>query len=108
MKTKAFIVALGLICVCVPRMQAEISTAFTYQGRLNAGGSPANGIYDLRFTIYDSSGGIVAGPITNSATSVSNGLFTAVLDFGASAFPGADRWLEIAVRETGSTNNFSR
>ena len=25
-------------------------TAFTYQGRLNDNGSPANGIYDLRFT----------------------------------------------------------
>ncbi len=24
-------------------------TAFTYQGRLDAGGSPANGFYDLRF-----------------------------------------------------------
>jgi hypothetical protein len=30
-------------------------TAFTYQGRLNNGGSPASGLYDLRFTIYDSS-----------------------------------------------------
>ena len=23
------------------------TTAFTYQGRLNAGGAPANGVYDL-------------------------------------------------------------
>ena len=28
-------------------------TAFTYQGRLFDGGSPANGLYDLRFTNYD-------------------------------------------------------
>jgi hypothetical protein len=27
-------------------------TAFTYQGRLNEGANPANGIYDLRFTIW--------------------------------------------------------
>lgn len=25
-------------------------TAFTYQGRLDDAGSPANGVYDLRFT----------------------------------------------------------
>ena len=28
-------------------------TAFTYQGRLTDQGAPANGIYDLRFTVYD-------------------------------------------------------
>jgi hypothetical protein len=75
--------------------------AFTYQGRLNDGGNPASGIYDLRFTIYDSTnnpGTIIAGPLTNSATGVSNGLFAVTLDFGAGTFTGADRWLEIAVR----------
>src|SRR5947208_964806 len=28
-----------------------IGTAFTYQGRLNAAGQPANGLYDLRFRL---------------------------------------------------------
>src|SRR5438067_5969025 len=65
-------------------------TAFTYQGRLNDGGSPASGIYDLRFTIYDlgSAGSVVGGPLTNAATSVSNGLFSVALDFGSSPFTG--------------------
>ena len=78
-------------------------TAFTYQGRLNDGSNPANGIYDLRFTIYDSSGGpgVIAGPLTNSPTSVSNGLFTVTLDFGAGVFTGAERWLDIGVRTNG-------
>lgn len=78
-------------------------TEFTYQGRLNDGANPANGIYELRFTIYDSSGGagIVAGPLTNSPVAVSNGLFTVTLDPGAGVFTGADRWLEIAVRTNG-------
>ena len=64
-------------------------TAFTYQGRLNDGVNLATGIYDLKFTIYDAgaSGNIVAGPLTNSATAVSNGLFTVTLDFG-SVFDG--------------------
>src|SRR5438045_4028254 len=81
-----------------------IGTAFTYQGRLGEnGGAAANGSYDLRCTLYDLSAGgaIVAGPITNVAT-VSNGLFTVALDFGAGAFPGANRWLEIAVRTNGA------
>ena len=29
------------------------STAFTYQGRLTNGGSPANGIYDMQFALFD-------------------------------------------------------
>jgi hypothetical protein len=78
-------------------------TAFTYQSRLNDGASPANGIYDLRFTIYDSSGGptLIAGPLTNSPVAVSNGVFTVTLDPGAGVFAGAERWLEIALRMNG-------
>ena len=77
-------------------------TAFTYQGRLNDGANPANGSYDLRFIVYDNGvGGSQQGPVlTNSAIAVSNGLFTATLDFG-NQFPGAGRWLEIAVRTNG-------
>src|SRR5262249_23322230 len=81
-------------------------TAFTYQGRLNTNGNPATGIYDLRFTIYDSTnlpGTIIAGPLTNSATGVTNGLFTVRLDFGGTPFSdGAARWLDIAVRSNSS------
>ena len=80
-----------------------------YQGRLNDGGNPANGNYDLQFTIYDASnnpGTVIAGPLTNSATTVSNGLFTANLDFGSGVFTGPYRWLDIGVRTNGSTNAF--
>jgi hypothetical protein len=78
-------------------------TAFTYQGRLNSGGSPANGSYDLAFSIYDTntSGAAIAGPITNAAVAVSNGLFTVTLDFGGQP-SGKPVWLEIAVRTNGS------
>jgi len=78
-------------------------TAFTYQGRLDDAGQPAHGIYDFRFTIYDSASGgtAVAGPITNSAVAVTNGLFTVSLDFGAGVFTGPSRWLEIAVHTNG-------
>jgi hypothetical protein len=73
-------------------------TMFTYQGRLNDGSNPANGSYDLSFTLFDSdTNGNQLGPVlTNTATAVSNGLFLVGLDFG-NQFPGANRWLEIAV-----------
>src|ERR1017187_2966050 len=83
--------------------QAEAQgTAFTYQGRLTSSGNPVNGNYDLTFALFSVSSGAgqVGNTVTNTATFVSNGLFTATLDFGAS-FPGADRWLEIGVEING-------
>jgi hypothetical protein len=83
--------------------------AFTYQGHLRENGQPAAGIYDLRFGIYDSGmgGSAVGGVVTNSATSVSNGLFTVLLDFGAGVFNGSARWLEIGVRTNGNAGAFT-
>ena len=49
---------------------------------------------------------MLAGPITNSAVAVSNGLFTATLDFGSSVFTGAPRWLQLGVRGSGVTAEF--
>jgi len=80
------------------------SAAFTYQGQLVSGGSPANGTYDLTFSLFNtnSAGSIVAGPVTNSATAVSNGLFTATLNYGSGIFSSTNYWLEIGVRTNGN------
>ena len=69
---------------------ASMGTAFTYQGRLTDGGSPASGPYDLQFKLYDAAsvGGQVGGTITLDNITVSDGLFTVQLDFGGSAFDG--------------------
>lgn len=79
-------------------------TAFTYQGRLTDAGNPANGDYDLKFSIFDdpSAGSQIGDSVTNSPVAVSNGLFTVTLDFGVGAFDGAARWLEIGVASGGS------
>jgi hypothetical protein len=84
-------------------------TAFTYQGRLGDQGHAANGSYDLRCTIYDAGtdGNLVAGPLTNSATGVTNGLFTVTLDFGSGVFTGPPRWLDIAIRTNGGRGDFT-
>jgi lysophospholipase L1-like esterase len=78
------------------------STTFQYQGRLNDTGSPATGCYDLAFSLYDAdTNGDQVGPVvTNSATVVSNGCFSAALDFG-DVFDGSDYWLQVAVRTNG-------
>lgn len=84
-------------------MSAQQTTAFTYQGLLNNNGSPANGSYDVQFTLYETNlaGSAAAGPITNSAILVSNGLFTTMIDFGPGVFSGNNYWLDIAVCTNG-------
>ena len=79
-------------------------TAFTYQGRLDDTGSPANGSYDFRFRIFSAAAGgtVVAGPLATNAVAVSNGLFTLALDFSGGVFTGPGRWLEVAVRTNGA------
>src|SRR5207248_1449388 len=80
-----------------------IGTAFTYQGRLNAAGQPANGLYDLRFRLATDAlaNNYVASPILLNGQSISNGLFSVPLDFGAGPFTGTNLWLEVDVRTNG-------
>lgn len=74
-------------------------TAFTYQGRLMESNAPANGTFEFEFGLYDrAGGGSNLGTLTLEETPVTNGLFTVVLDFGAEAFNGTPRWLEIYAR----------
>ena len=97
------LLALSTLNLQLSTLHAQ-GTAFSYQGQLQNNGSPATGVYDLRFTVCDAltNGNIVAGPVTNSATGVSNGLFAVTLDFGGGVFTGANRWLQIGVRTNGN------
>jgi hypothetical protein len=79
---------------------SPLGPAFTYQGRLIDANKPADGLYDLRFRLYDAN---VAGTqkgstIVVSEVDVIDGYFTVGLDFGIAVFDGNDRWLEIGVR----------
>jgi hypothetical protein len=78
-------------------------TAFTYQGRLDLGGLPASGLYDMTFAVFTTNvtGTPLAGPTPVQNLAVSNGLFIANVDLGAGVFSGPDRWLEINVRTNG-------
>src|SRR5438128_12361836 len=81
------------------------TSSFTYQGRLTDGGTAANGNYDLQFALFDSlSGGTQIGSTQALNTvAVTGGVFTVTLDFGASSFNGASRFIEIRARPSGGT-----
>ena len=81
-------------------------TAFTYQGQLQNNGSPASGTYNLTFSLFNTntSGVPIAGPVTNNAVGVTNGLFTVLIDFGPGVFTGATNWLQIGVATNGATS----
>ncbi len=82
---------------------APLGSAFSYQGRLLTANGPANGTYDLTFSLYTTAvGGSPLNPrLTNAAVLVNNGLFAVSLDFGA-AFNGMAYWLEVAARTNGA------
>ncbi|HTY88397.1 MAG TPA: hypothetical protein VMB80_13090 [Candidatus Acidoferrum sp.] len=81
-------------------------TAFTYQGQLQNNGSPASGSYNLAFSLFNTNNGgvAIAGPVTNNAVNVTNGLFTSLVDFGFGVFTGASNWLQIAVETNGGSS----
>ena len=82
---------------------------FVFQGQLNDMGAPADGLYDLEFLLYDSeSGGSQISTVQSTEDlQVSNGSFTAELDFGDEAFDGSARWVEIRVRPGDSMDAFT-
>ena len=92
----AFIIAMSIA------VNAQ-SYAFTYQGRLTDNSLTANGNYDFEFRNFDAlSGGSQYGStVVLLNVPVTNGIFTVNLDFGNN-FPGATRYLGIAVRVAGS------
>ncbi|MFL6228906.1 MAG: YncE family protein, partial [Pyrinomonadaceae bacterium] len=108
----AALLPLVLLC-CVAAAHAQTSV-FTYQGRLTEVGAQPNGTYEMEFKLYDSlTGGTQqpqSAPVTvdltaanGNAVQVTNGVFNVRLDFGADAFAGSERYLEIGVRHFGDT-----
>jgi hypothetical protein len=87
----------------------EQGSDFTYQGFLSDNSAPANGVYDLQFTVYNSAGaGAAVGATTTvSDLAVSNGLFTVTVSPGPGVFDGAALWLQIAVRPGASVGDYT-
>ncbi|MCH8825265.1 MAG: tail fiber domain-containing protein [Planctomycetes bacterium] len=96
-----------LLAVVVSVLSASLAyaggdTALTYQGRLLEAGEPANGMFNVDFSLWDdpAAGIQVGATITFNSLPITDGLFTVQLDFGAAAFDNTDRWLEIVVNAT--------
>jgi len=98
--------AVLLLLLAAPGWLHAQGTAFTYQGQLYSGTNPANGTFNLTFSLFAAStgGSSVAGPVTNNSVHVTNGLFTVMVDFGSSQWNGQTNWLQIGVETNGTTN----
>ncbi len=105
-----FLVGVLLLVGWAGEGMAQGTTAFTYQGRLTDGATPANGPFDLHFTLFDAaSGGTQQGSmLLRPGVTVTNGVFSVQLDFGAVPFAATGaRFLEISVRPGGSAGAFT-
>ncbi len=87
---------------------AAVGTAITYQGHLTKNGSPVNATCDLTFGLYDAASG--GNYVANDSVTVpvNDGDFSAVLDFGADAFTGGGRWLQIYVRCPSAVGSYTQ
>ena len=85
----------------IPLQPKPMGTAFTYQGRLLDVNSPADGLYDFQFKLYDNADPVFAAQqgstIDINDLDVIDGYFTVELDYG-SVYDGNGVWLEIGVR----------
>lgn len=89
--------------------RAVVSNEFTYQGRLIQDGIPANGSFDFEFALFDvdSGGSPLATLAVIEDVLVTNGTFSARLDFAVNHFAGDARWLEVHARPGASTGSFA-
>lgn len=96
--------SLALLLLAAAAAAQPVGTAFTYQGDLRANGVAVNAPHDFRFRLYDApTNGQQLGPTVDvAAVAVSEGQFTALLDFGPGQFAGDAQWLEVAVRPAGT------
>lgn len=91
----AAIVAATTIIASTPAIASP--TAFTYQGHLAQDGQLADGVFEFQIRLLDELGTQI-GTTQFANVVVADGAFTMEIDFGASAFDGNDRFLELAVR----------
>jgi hypothetical protein len=96
----------GSILFTVSVQAAPVGSSFAYQGQIQKSGVAYTGTAQLLFRLYDSvtGGAQIGSDALLSNVPVANGLFTAELDFGAPAFNGDGRWLEIRVKTQGDSD----
>lgn len=106
---RAFALVMLALGVAPAIGQTPLGTAFTYQGNVRLAGEPLNASADFQFTLWDAAtlGNQIGAMAAVSNVVVEEGLFTASIDFGAAAFGGQARWIEIAVRSPAGSGPFT-
>lgn len=98
-----------LVLAITPENVLAQETAFTYQGRLEEEGVPANGDYAFVIRLFDEpEGGHQRGPtLCDDGVGITHGLFTLALDFGQQFNTGEHRFVDIQVLPDGSCDDTS-
>ncbi len=96
-------VALALAVGCALGSGAVLGENFSYHGNLEEAGTPANGSYDLKLTLYSSEQGgqVLAGPIQAYGVAVLDGAFNTNVDFGSTLNLDRTAWLAVEVKAAG-------
>ena len=94
----AYTNTLVTLCLCAGSSVAE---PFTYQGQLMDNGAPANGLYNMTFTLTDTPvGGLALAFDSINNVAVVDGIFTVEVDFPSSLLNDDQRWMSINVQGT--------
>jgi hypothetical protein len=99
---RALLGALALALAC-----GASAGTFVYDGRLDDGGRPAQGQYDILLTPWSQAdkGQTLSAPIRFHAVAVNNGQFR--IEFEAPLDASDQAWLEVAVRDAGASGAFN-
>lgn len=105
----AFAVVMFMAGVASGQLVSATDTSFTYQGRLDLTGSPAQGKHTFTFRLFDRlTGGAPLAPEITEVIDIEDGLFTVLLDYGLDALIGPGLYLELEVtQDGGSTETLS-
>lgn len=98
-----------LLAAATAKSETPLGTDLIYQGNLSSPGMPAVTTADFQFTLHDAlnDGALVGAMVPKDNVAIINGVFALSLDFGATAFSGNARWLQVAVRSPAGTGNFT-
>ena len=104
----AGVIASILVAAAAFRGGTPVDYTFTYQGQLRNAGALVNGPVDLRITLWDSdvAGGQVGAINNYQAVPITEGRFALGLNFGATAFDGSNRWVQLEFRSPAGSGQY--
>jgi len=104
------VLVFGVLLLILAAAVTAQTSAFTYQGKLNVAGVPANGQFDMTFALYDTDVATtpVASNIIVENVQVTSGIFSVELSFDFGPFTSvAGNWLEVRIRPGNETGAYT-